>query len=99
MLVVVVVVVVVLRFVAVVVVVVVVVVLWGVVVVALWVWPQDPSALRWDSRRRHHFQRLGLQGLEGISGGLGVGFEREGGRGVPCPQGFAGERWWCLMGA
>ena len=72
-----------------------VVVVWVVVGLVLRVWPMDPLWLfrspLWGWGVWHRWQSLGLHYVVGKGGGLGAGFDGDGGRGVPRPWvGLAG---------
>ena len=54
-----------------------------VVVVVLWVRPQDPLALPCGVRVGHRLQPLGLQSLVDSGGGFGAGLGGDCGRGIP----------------
>ena len=72
-----------------------VVVVWVVVGLVLRVWPMDPlwvfRSPLWGWGVEHRGQSLGLHFVFGRGGGLGAGFDGDGGRGVPGPWvGLAG---------
>ena len=66
-----------------------VVVVWVVVGLVLRVWPMDPLWVFWSPLWGwgvgHRGQSLGLHYVVGKGGGLGAGFDGDGGRGVPRP--------------
>ena len=72
-----------------------VVVVWVVLGLVLRVWPMDPlwvfRSPLWRWGVQHRGQSLGLHYVVGRGGGLGAGFDGDGGRGVPRPWvGLAG---------